>query len=77
MTAPSRKGFTKAGQPRMGAELTFRLADGTTEQGKVVAKFFGRGGSADLVRIAVEWSDGTRQPLPWPDILTALADDPA
>lgn len=58
-------GWTKAGQPRMGATLVVDVPDGDRETVKLVAKMWGRGGSADLYAIIVEWPDGERQTWGW------------
>jgi len=67
--------FTKMGQPIMSR--TYEVLAEFSETGeapwelrpvpaRVVAKFFGLGGSQDLIAVGLEWPTGTRESVNWP-----------
>ncbi len=61
------RGFTKTGQPIMGRRYLI-AQDGLLPETEaiVVAKFFGKGGNADLIGIMLEEPNGGRTDFPWP-----------
>lgn len=60
---------TPTGQPKLDSKITLSTIDGDPLDLRVVAKLWGRMGSADLVGIIVEEWDrpgGVRSTLAWP-----------
>ena len=61
------RGFTKTGQPILGRRYLIAQDDFLPEtEGKLVGKFYGKGGNADLLGIMLEESGGARSHFYWP-----------
>lgn len=70
------KDFGKTNQPRMGGNYRIMTADGPVEA-HVFSKGWGPGGRVNCLFVGVEYEDGFRETVRWPDAAEAFIDHPA